>query len=403
MHQDLFKYVAANIAQRKLRSWLTILGIVIGITAIVTLMSVAQGLNESIRQELEMFGSDMIIVMPASSGGFGGPMMAASSGTLTINDVQDVRKTPGMDPDTVTAMVFGRMSLSYRKSNITAIVSGVEPDKFQEVIGGMLQLEQGRFLKAGDSRVVVFANDAAYQNFKEDIGLDRRVIINGMDFKVVGILAKSGSSIQGSDSDIFIPLQDARDALGASVGKREVNAIYGKIMEGADSVLVAERIEWKLMARHKVTEEDKDFMLITPEFINEQVGSIMGLLTAFLGGVAAISLIVGGVGVANTMFMSVMERTREIGILKAVGARSSIIMEVFLMESGIIGLVGGVIGVILGGLISVGATAAGLPSMVTIELAAFAIIFSVSIGMISGYFPARKASKLVTVEALRYE
>ncbi|MCK4715043.1 MAG: ABC transporter permease [Candidatus Aenigmarchaeota archaeon] len=403
MHRDLFKYVLVNLQKRQLRSWLTILGIIIGIMSIVTLVSIAQGLDSAVRSELEMFGSDMLIIMPASGGGMDFGRMMQSSGMLTMNDLEDVRKTPGVDPDAITAMVYGSMRLSYRNENATSIISGVEPDKFAEIVSGMVQIEKGRFLKAGDSHVVVLANDIAYDFFNEEIGLDRKLIINGETYRVIGILKKSGSSIGGADTDIFIPIEDARRALGSGLAPRQVNAIYGKIIEGADMAEVTERIERALMNSHKVTEDNKDFSIITSETIGEQVGAILGLLTAFLGGVAAISLVVGGVGVANTMFMSVMERTREIGILKAVGARRSAIMEVFLMEAGLIGLIGGLTGVGLGFLISVGLNALAVPSNFTPELALFAISFSVAVGMVSGYFPARGAARMVAVEALRYE
>ena len=403
MHADIFRYVVANIQQRQLRSWLTILGIIIGIMSIVTLLSIAQGLDLAVRKELDLFGSDMLIIIPSTNFGIGGPLAQASSGTLTTNDVDDVRKTPGINPDAITAMVYGRMSLGYKDENITALVNGVEPEKFAEIASGMVQIENGRFLKAGDSHTVVLAHDVAYDTFDEEVGLDRSMVINGETYRVVGVLKKSGSSIQGADTDIFIPVDDARRALGASIGPRQVNAIYGKIYEGADMDEVVKRVERKLMARHKVSEEDKDFSIITSEVIAEQVGAILGLLTAFLGGVAAISLVVGGVGVANTMFMSVMERTREIGILKAVGARRSVIMEVFIMEAGLIGLIGGLIGVALGFLVSAGINAVGAPSNFTPELAVFAVSFSVAVGMVSGYFPARRAASMVAVEALRYE
>lgn len=166
---------------------------------------------------------------------------------------------------------------------------------------------------------------------------------------------------------------------------------------------VADEITLELRSAHRVSEDTQDFTLITSDFINQQVGAITTLLTLFLGGIASISLLVGGVGVANTMFMAVMERTREIGVLKAIGASRADILEIFLLEASLIGLVGGALGILFGASIAAIASAFGVSASVSPELVLFALFFSVTVGLVSGYIPAKRASELPPVEALRYE
>ncbi len=399
-HMELFRYVFSNLKSRQLRSWLTVLGIIIGITAIVTLMSVAQGLDAAVKQELSSFGADSIIVTPQISltGG------ATMSGSLDLNDVDVVKRTPGMDPSRVTYILATQLTLGYKDTNVSTIISGVDTDTYAKTVEDLLPMAQGRMLKPGDSHVLVIGSAIAKDMFGEKIGLNTGIDIAGVKYRVIGIMKPSGSALGGGyDSDIYIPIQNARDILGTSVGSKEVTAIWARTQKGVDAQVVADRLDQRLMSKRKVKPDDKDYMILTSQSIMDQIGTITGLLATFLGGVAAISLLVGGIGIANTMFMSVMERTREIGILKAIGARRSTIMEIFVMEAGIIGLGGGLIGVLLGLLISTVLGAVGVPSKFTLELGAFALLFSVGVGMIAGYFPARRASELQAVEALRYE
>ena len=399
-HRDLFLYVFANLKNRQLRSWLTVLGIIIGITAIVTLIAIAQGLDDAVKKELSGFGADSIMVTPQVSF-TGGPTM---SGSLDLNDVELVKRTSGIDPSRVTSILAAQLTLGYKDTNVSTMVSGVDVDNYARSVGDLLPMGQGRMLKAGDSHVLVIGSAIAKDMFGEAIGLNTGIDIAGQKYRVIGIMKPSGSALGGGyDSDIYMPLQDARDILGTSVGSKEVTVIWARTQKGADAEVVADRLDERLAAKRKVREDDKDYMVLTSQSIMDQIGVITGLLATFLGGVAAISLLVGGIGIANTMFMSVMERTREIGILKAIGARRAMIMEIFVMEAGIIGLGGGLIGIALGVLISAGLGAVGVPSKVTFELCAFALLFSVGVGMVAGYFPARRASELQAVDALREE
>ncbi|VVC04722.1 MacB-like periplasmic core domain protein [Candidatus Burarchaeum australiense] len=401
-HRDLLLYVLANLKNRQLRSWLTILGIVIGITAIVTLISVAQGLDDAVKKELAAFGADSIIVTPSINLGLGGS--PGLSGSLDTNDLQVVKRTPGVDPARISSVLAASVTLGYKDVNISTMVSGVDTDTFSKAVEGLVVVDQGRMLKPGDSHVLVVGSAIAKETFGEKVGLNTGIDIAGEKYRIIGILKASGSALGGGyDSDIYMPIDNARDILGPSVGPKEITAIEARTLNGADTEEVAKRVNQRLLVKRKVTEDNKDFSVMTSKSIMDQVGAITGLLATFLGGVAAISLLVGGVGIANTMFMSVMERTREIGILKAVGARKNTIMEVFIIESGIIGLGGGAIGIALGFLISAGMGAVGVPSKITPELAGFAVLFSVGIGMLAGYFPAKRAAELQAVDALRQE
>ncbi|MFA5077406.1 MAG: FtsX-like permease family protein, partial [Candidatus Micrarchaeia archaeon] len=205
------------------------------------------------------------------------------------------------------------------------------------------------------------------------------------------------------DSVIYIPKRDGREAIPEFMGNEIVSEIHLRVIPGANISEAEEEITYELMRLHHVTEDNKDFTVMSSAYIAEQVGNITGALGLFLGGIAAISLFVGSIGIANTMFMSIMERTKEIGTMKAVGARNADIMKIFLIEAGIIGIVGGVIGLALSIAVSWGINQFGVPSSITNEVMAGALIFSFAVGLVSGYLPARNAAELNAVEALRFE
>ncbi|VVB58851.1 MacB-like periplasmic core domain protein [Candidatus Anstonella stagnisolia] len=406
-HKELFSYSLGNMMRRKMRSWLTVLGIVIGIAAIVTLISVAQGLTNSINDQLKAFGTNAVVVVPGDisqqlsiSGGAARP---PSTGRLFKNDVDRIKRVSGTEY--VSSALSTRASVDFKDKQATMGINGVEPSIFQTA-NKALEIEQGRFLADTDRHTAVIGNTIAYSTFGTDKVQVGSVLVIGSEntkFRVVGVLKKSGSSGGNGDSALYVPIEDARELAGSSISKNEVSGIRFLVKDGFDVKEVVDNVNYELLSAHHVREEDKDFSFLTSEFLQQQVGTITALLTLFLGGVAGISLIVGGVGIANTMFMSVLERTREIGILKAIGADSRAIQEAFLIESGMIGLFGGIVGVSIGFLFSLIAGALGVPTAVGIELVLFAIFFSFTIGIISGYVPAVRASRLPAIEALRYE
>jgi len=205
------------------------------------------------------------------------------------------------------------------------------------------------------------------------------------------------------DSMILIPFEDAERIAGDTIADREVSAIRVKISEGYEPVEVEEDIEWTMMKHRGVTEDDKDFSIISARYIQEQVDGILGSLTIFLLVVSGMSLLVGAIGISNTMFMSVLERTREIGVLKSVGATSKQIQNLFLMESAMLGFSGGLLGLAIGALLIEVIALFDFQAVLSLEMAAVAFIVSVGVGISAGTFPARSASKVPAIEALRYE
>jgi putative ABC transport system permease protein len=273
-------------------------------------------------------------------------------------------------------------------------------------------LASGRYLNQGDTYVAVIGNRVANNMFKEAIMINRQLTINGQTFRVVGIL-KSVGFVGQEDSSIFISIDGARRILTDFSGNNQLSSITVKVSDSSNVQSISADIENRLMISRHVTNQTKDFTVQSAQAIQASVSSIAQTMTLFLGGIAGVSLLVGGIGIANTMFMSVMERTRLIGVLKALGTTNFEVIKLFLTESAIMGLIGGLIGALLGyllsGLISqlgiriMGAGGGGVTTVVSPQLILFSVGFSVLIGMFSGFLPARSASKLQPVEALRYE
>lgn len=399
----MLSYAAANLLHRQLRSWLTVLGIVIGIASIVALIAIAQGLNDQVNNQLKQFGSNTISITPgqlSSQVSFGSPTRPPTAGKLTLNDKARIERVPGTE--IVSGQVQARVDASYHNSQATFNIYGIEPEIFTKV--QTVEIEQGRFLVDNDRRAVVVGNRIANGTiFKEKIAVGSVLLIGSekTPYRVVGTLKKGMFS--AIDGLVMAPLEDVRTLAGESISPNELSEINVVVKDGFDVNQTASQIELELLASHKVKEDEKDFTIITSDYIMEQVGQITGLLTLFLGGIAGISLIVGGVGIANTMFMSVIERTKEIGTLKAVGASRHDILALFVIESAMIGLIGGVAGATLGAAVALAAGSFGAPVTITWELLAFACVFSLCVGIVSGWIPARRGANFDPIDALREE
>lgn len=400
---DIAQYSLKNLGHRKLRSWLTILGIVIGIASIVTLISISEGVNEEINNQLKGFGADIIEVVPVnieSSGFSGGPGIQPTSGMLTENDFKKLDRIAGISG--ITKLIMERKEVSFKDKSITANIYGAEPEFFEQF--GVLEIESGRFLSASDSKSVVLGSRLADEGFgKYKINVNNIVYVGGDKYRVVGIMKKSGNPfLQQMDNAVIIPFTNARDSF-TTIPKNSLSVIFGRSKTGFDVEEVGGEVTEELLKAHKVNEDEKDFSVITPSFLNNTIGSITGILTVFLAAISGISLVVGGVGIANSMFTSVIERTKEIGILKSVGAKNSDILSIFLFESGLIGIVGGAIGIIIAVILLTIAKSLGAPVLIKTELVVFAVMFSAIIGLVSGAIPSKRAANLSPVDALRYE
>lgn len=408
----------------KLRSWLTILGIIIGVAAVVSIVSISEGAKQQLEDRLGSLGADILTISPGASrasgrmgefrmpeggaGGFGSSSASSSKAkNLTKSDVLVLNAIPNVKY--AMGAVSGRAEMTYASKTASLSVQGVDTAVWKEITTD--KLASGRFLSRADTFSVVLGGRIVESTFEDGIPLNSKIIIEGTAFKVVGIL-QEGSSI-------YMPIDMAREIV-EGIGNEKLNSITVKVNDVSLTDSTIDAINKKLMlSRGILKEKEKDFSVSSLKAMQETMQETMSAMTLFLGAIAVISLIVGAIGIANTMFTSVLEKTREIGIMKAIGSKNRDIMLIFLFNSGLIGLVGGIGGVIVGwigsGLIS---SMAGVSSSspgpggamrflsnaaVTPELIIGALVVSVAIGMIAGAIPAYRASKLKPVDALRYE
>jgi putative ABC transport system permease protein len=415
--KDIVALSVNNLSHRGLRSWLTILGIVVGIGAVVSIISIGSGLQQSVTSQLSGLGANIITVSPgggrASGLGFGERNFGAEtaqSQNLTERDAQIIKIVPNVE--FVDGIISGRASISYLTQTSAISVQGVDPLAWKEMT--TVKLDSGRYLNPGDGNVVVIGYGIANSMFKQPLTLNTQITIEGQAFKIVGILQQSGG-FGGSDNAVYMPITAARNVI-TGMTPTQLSSIQVEVTDPSLVNDAVNSITDRLMLSRHVTNSTKDFSVISSQQIQSAISSVLGTLNIFLTGIAAISLLVGGIGIANTMFTSVMERTKQIGTLKALGATNFEIMKLFMFESAMIGLIGGLIGIFLGfvgsGIISDlglrlaaggGGRAGTSITLITPQLILFALGFSVFIGAVSGIIPARNASKLQPVEALRYE
>ncbi len=400
-------YSYNNLVRRSLRSWLTILGMVIGVIAIVVILSVSEGFNRDINTQLSAFGADMMFVYPISdlesafSGGSAG--LLTTAGKLRQADVDDIEGIPGVKA--VSRGIFGRASLSFKGKNITGFIVGTDKEMF-DMYSSYIEVESGRAFRNGERNVAFFGADAATNLFgKDKVDVGSVVQMNGRNYRVVGIQKRIGTSLSSADdAQIYVPFDDAKEMFRGQFLEDEVGTIMIQVDQGFDPENIKETIERKLAANHRVRLDEKDFSVITSSQINEIVGTILLSIQLVLAAVTLIASVVGAIGIANTMFMNVLERIREIGILKAVGATRSDILMLFLIESAIIGLAGGIIGLAIGyGLLQVLEDFFAVPVFLRLRIIAFVFIFSIGTGVAAGFVPAWRAAKMDPVEALRYD
>ncbi|KKH96889.1 ABC transporter substrate-binding protein [Methanosarcina sp. 1.H.T.1A.1] len=398
----------------KLRSWLTIIGIVIGVGAVVGIISLGDAMEASVQSSLSDMDLTSITITPGYSGaqsrmpGHGGGGDRGDTTTdveLTDDDIDALQGIDGIMY--VTGQISGNEEVTYTGESSTLSITGVDPQVWKYM--NSLEVDSGRLLEPADKYVAVIGSGIASGIFDQDIGINQVITINGKSVRVVGILAEEGGS---EDRKIYIPIDSAVNLL-EDAEKDVFDSIRVKA-ESEDVVdTVVEDIEEKLMVSRQIHQEkDRDFSVSASKSMAESVTEMTSSITLFLGAIAAVSLLVGAVGIANTMFTSVLEKTKEIGTMKAIGAKNRDILMIFVFNSAMVGFVGGVFGVMLGGFIStlfpyLGLTlmrgAGSSSSSLSPGLMAFGLGLAILIGVVSGAVPAYRASKLKPVDALRYE
>ena len=404
MIKDYFKLAYLGVKNRKLRSWLTMLGIFVGIAAVVALISLSQGLQTAIEERFESMGADKMTIS-SSETGYGPP------GTGVINHLTDKDKTV-IEKIRGVEHTVGRLIRSARvgykdEVNFGYIVSlPVHNSEDTDFILKVMQVTvaSGRMLESRDQYNIVVGDTFYKSFFDEPVGLRDKIIIEGQEFRIVGILKREGEP--QVDSLIMMPDKTMREVLN-------INDEYDLIALQVDDVNNMGGIEENIkrdLRKHRGLEEGKeDFQISTPMGMLDTLSNILLIVQGVLIGLASISLLVGGIGIMNTMYTSVLQRTKEIGIMKSVGAKRGEILLVFLIEAGMLGLFGGLIGVTLGMVISKSIEYVAFQYYGTyliqadfnIMIIMIVLLFAFIVGMISGTLPARQAAKLDPVEALR--
>ena len=404
LFSESFQMALTSLYANKMRSLLTMLGIIIGVGAVIALVSVGMGVRSNVTSSIASLGSNMLIVSPGSSNRGGVRGAAGSMQTLKYDDAKAIKEKI-KNVDYVSPSVSSSYQIVYGNNNWNTTVQGVTPE-FMSIRS--LSISYGSFVSLDDmnkrNRVAVIGTTVASNLFAKDNPVGKNIRINNQPYKVIGLLESKGQSSVGQDQDdvIYIPLTTAQERM---LGITYVQSINVQVSSQEKMEQVQEEIENLLRSRHHITAgKEDDFHVRNLTSLMETVSQSTSMLTMLLGAIAGISLIVGGIGIMNIMMVSVTERTREIGIRKALGATFMNIMTQFLIESMVIGIIGGLIGIVFGCAASkIIAQVGSFTTVITVTPIVISFMFSVGIGLFFGIYPARKAAKLDPIEALRYE
>jgi putative ABC transport system permease protein len=409
------KHAFSMVLHSKLRSWLTILGIVIGVASVIAIVSIGEGMQAEMESRMSSMAGDILTLSagfsrgasmfgpPGEGGGDrgGGGGRATKESEKIVVDRTDVQALKGI-PEImlINPQIRGNANISYLGQEGSVSVTGIDQKVWSQITADTLK--EGRFLDSADRNVIVIGSSLAESYFDHPLGINQVLTIEGKSFRIVGILDDDSRSV-------YMPLQAAYQVLDDKEAD-VYDSITIKIRDESQLNETMAKIEKKLMIKRHVSEKTKDFSLTSSKLMAATREAMMSTMNTFLLAIAAVSLIVGAVGVANTMFTSVLEKTRDIGIMKAIGARNSDILLIFLFNAALIGLAGGLLGIVLGSILSgLLPTLFGSTMMlrggtlVSLNSVLLAIAVSVGVGVIAGVIPAYQASKLKPVDALRYE
>ena len=398
---ESIRVALSGLSANKMRSGLTMLGVIIGVMAVILLVSIGEGAQVYITKELTGMGTNLLVITPGKTSTRGGfhPPSAGTVRKLTYDDSQALRRRAWLLTDAVP-LVFGTGKLKYRNMGRDLMIIGTTPE-FQRVRN--LFVDTGSYISQGDvdskSKVIVLGTKVKEELFGTENALGKVVILSDARYRVVGVMRKKGTSM-GMDIDdiVYIPVTSGQELFDTD----SLFEIIASTPRAEDVDRAIAQIKDVLIKRHAHKE---DFTIQTQGAMLETMNTILGVLTAVLGGIAGISLLVGGIGIMNIMLVSVRERTREIGIRKALGARNNDILAQFMIEAITLSGAGGVIGIILGvGLaLLIPVFVDVLPTSVSLWSILMAFFFSAAVGIFFGVYPARKAALQDPIQALRYE
>lgn len=403
MYKESFLMAWASLIANKMRSILTMLGIIIGVAAVIALVSIGNGVKQDIQKSISSLGSNLLMVMPGAPRTPGVRPSQGSMKSLKVSDYQAISKLDGVkaaSPYTANSYVT-----IYQSKNWTTTVSGVSSN-FQDV--NNWTMAEGRFISSKNvenrERVAVVGQTVVKNLFAGEDPVGKEIRVKNIPFRVIGVLNSKGNGTMGNDQDdvIFIPYTTAMERVE---GVDYLRMVYVVASDDNGIDRLQSDIENLLRVRHSIKDTNlDDFNIQNMKSIMETMEQTTGTLTLFLGAVAAISLVVGGIGIMNIMLVSVTERTREIGIRKALGATYFVIVTQFLIEAVVISLMGGLIGIALGiGASKLIGLASGMSTVISVPTIVLSFAFSMAIGLVFGIYPARKAAKLNPIDALHYE
>ena len=403
---DILEETYGALSTNKVRTGLTMLGIVIGIASVIALIAVGQGAKNSVSESIQANGANLIMIMPGATRSFGGPNASRGGAqSLTLEDATAIENQIN-NISTVVRQVSSRSQVIATGTNTNTSIIGTEPSY---AIARNVSMAEGSFLVdqniKSSSKVAVLGSTARDDLFGENETsvVGKKIRISGSLYTIIGIaVSKGGSGFSNSDDLIYIPYTTAQRYLS---GNKYLSEIYVQAKNSEVATKVQEDITNLLYERHNITDSaSADFSTLNQADLIETASSVAGTLTSLLAAVAGISLLVGGIGIMNMMLTTVTERTREIGLRKAIGAKKKDINLQFLTEAIILTFLGGIIGVLLGWAISFMLSQLDIiKSQVSVSSVVLAFGVSAFIGIIFGYYPAKRASNLSPIDALKYE